>query len=743
MRTSLCALLSMLLAFHLVAGFSGLPAFADAASSMVDPIYQRVNPTTGVTLTTPWEDEASNASLSYGYSTDLGIAFTASRTSADGLTAVHRLWNDTSVDFIEALEGSETFVAAQNAGYSDDGVTFYALANAVEGRTEPIHSYVKSGKHRLATQSSGTSLVNSGWKLDGVAFHVLTISQTPERSNPEDSGVDAGSIAVGAASYQIPSSAIHVSTAGNDNSPGTDSSPVRTIQKGVEIAPTGGTVVVRAGVYRESIVIGKTVTVQNYPNEAVWLDGSKPVAGWTAKDGIWRSGNWDTRFDSSPTYTQGAAENTEPDWRFVNADYPMAAHPDQVFINGSPLQQVKSRSLVQSGTFYVDERTSKLFIGSNPTGQKVEASTIVKALSVRGANSIIRGVGIRRYSPSVFHMGSVTIERPGVTLENVVIENAATTGLSVLRDNVRLNQVTVTGSGMLGIHARFADDLQLSRALSTKNNTEHFNTAPVSGGLKLHQSRGINVLNSRFSGNYGHGFWEDMSVYDTVIRQSDFSENSGTGLFLEISAKAIIGDNTFVGNGEFGIKVNNTSDVKIWNNTFSGGRRPINLVQDTRRNTNKSDPAVDPRMAFPDPAMPWTLGPVALHNNVITSGGGSSDCLLCVEDYSHSRSAEQMSVSADGNVYGRTSATQPTWVTVWSRGDTNPDPFVFATLDEFRATTGQESRGREWNGDSILDQNLTLTHPVSSQSDIIAEALPEDVAFAIGRKAGTRQLGHW
>ena len=38
---------------------------------------------------------------------------------------------------------------------------------------------------------------------------------------------------------------------------------------------------------------------------------------------------------------------------------------------------------------------------------------------------------------------------------------------------------------MLGIHGRFADNLTLDRVLATKNNDEHFNLAPVSGGVKL------------------------------------------------------------------------------------------------------------------------------------------------------------------------------------------------------------------------------------------------------------------
>lgn len=724
---------------------------------MDDPLYQRANPSTGASLVTPWSDEAATAGSQYGFSTNLGTPFKASSTAASGLTAVHRMWKAATVDFTETLAGSAAYTRAKADGYVDQGVRFYALANAVSGKTEAVNTYVKSGKHRLATASVGSSLTGSGWTKEGVAFYVPTSSSPtpadpepappapapPAAPGPAPSG-GAGSVVVGTASYAAPSGAIYVATSGNDGNSGTASAPVKTISRGLAIAPTGGTVVVRGGVYRETLTISKKVTLQNYPKEAVWLDGSSPVTGWVADGSTWRKDGWTTRFDHSPTYTQGAPDSTSPYWQFVNpSTYPMAAHPDQVFIGGAPLQQVKSRSQVTSGTFYLDEGSSKLYIGSNPTGKSVEASTIIKAISVRAANSVVRGIGIRRYSPSVFHIASVTIEQPGVSFENVVVADSATTGLSVQKENVTLNQVTITGSGMLGIHGRFADKLTLTKVLSTKNNDEHFNIAPVSGGIKLGVSRGITVTASKFSGNYGHGFWEDMSVYDSVFRQSDFSDNTGTGLFLEISAKAIVGDNTFAGNKEFGIKVNNTSHVKIWNNTFVGNGRPLNIVQDSRRNTSKSDQAVDPRIAWPDPSMPWTLGPVTIRNNVIANPTSAANCMLCVEDYSHKNSAEQMGITANGNVYGRQSASQPTWISIWSRGNTNPNPYIFTTLAALRSTTGQEARGREYTGMNIVNGSLDLVSSVSGKASEIAEALPSDVASAIGRPAGTRSLGRW
>ncbi|MFZ1287365.1 MAG: right-handed parallel beta-helix repeat-containing protein [Candidatus Phosphoribacter sp.] len=549
---------------------------------------------------------------------------------------------------------------------------------------------------------------------------------------------------MGTTAYAVPAGAIIVATTGNDANPGTLAAPVRSLARGVSIAPSGGTVVARAGVYHESVEIYRAVTIQSYPNEAVWLDGSTAVSGWVVDGTAWRKDGWTQRFDHSPTYTQGAPDSTVPDWQFVDpTNYPMAAHPDQVFIDGLALTQVKSRSLVTSGTFYLDEATSKLYIGSNPTGKTVAASTIIRALAIRAADTVIRGIGVRRYSPSVFHIGGVTLEAPRVTVENVTIEDTATTGIAVIREDCRLDRLTVRRSGMLGVHGRFADRVRMISVSATDNNDQRFNIAPVSGGVKIGASRGVTVSASDFSNNFGPGFWEDLSVYDSVITGSQFAGNLGDGLFLEISAKAVVANNFFTRNGQSGLKINNTSDVRVWNNTlWANTGRAIWLAQDSRRNTNPYDQAVDPRIPFPDPAMPWTLGPVTFRNNVVVQLATSATCLICNEDYSRQATAEQMGLSLNGDLYQRVSSSSPAWLTIWSRGATNP--YVFTTLYSWTSTTGQESRGREFvGGESLVDAQGRLTASATALISAVALPLPADIAAIVGRAAGTVHLGMW
>jgi hypothetical protein len=451
---------------------------------------------------------------------------------------------------------------------------------------------------------------------------------------------------------------------------------------------------------------------------------------------MWRKDGWTTEFDASPTYTRGAADSTDPFWGFINAEFPMAAHPDQIWVDGVALKQVGSRSQVTGGTFFHDRGANRLYIGSNPAGKQVRASALVKAFEVRSSNSVLRGFGIRRYAPSVPDLGAVTLERSGIRLEHVAVWDSSTTAISAVASGVTLRNVHVARSGMLGVHGNNSDGLVLDRVLSENNNTERFNTAPVSGGVKVTRARDITVRDSVFRDNRGPGLWLDESVYDMTITGNEMRDNLGHGASVEISAKAVFADNVVAGNGGHGIKVNNTSDVRIWNNTFVGNGRSINLVQDGRRH-GPSAAGRDPR--YPnDPTMTWLLGPVEVFNNVIANPQ-SGNCLLCVEDYSGQRSAEQIGVVADSNVYNRVSSGSPRWVVVWSRGAGNPA--VFTDVAGFESATGQERNGSLITGSPVVDASGRATGAMPADSS--ARSLPSDIANLVGQPGGTRHHGAW
>ncbi|MDL4772337.1 right-handed parallel beta-helix repeat-containing protein [Actinomadura xylanilytica] len=576
-----------------------------------------------------------------------------------------------------------------------------------------------------------------GWQLPR-AIH--SVSAAPPAG-------PSGAAAVGSTDYKVPDGALVVSPSGSDSAAGSAGKPLRTVAKAIAKARTKDTIVVRGGVYHESVTVpaGKQLTIQSHPREAVWFDGSSPVEAWTPRGGAWVRDGWTARFDASPTYTAGAAASGDDDFQFVSPQHPMAAHPDQVWIDGRAQRQVGSRGEVKGGTFYVDEGARRLVMGADPRGHDVRASTLDEAITIRGAGTVLRGIGVRRYATALPQMGSVKVVAPNVTVENIAVTDSATTGLSVLAGSARVQQVTTTGSGMLGVHANYADDLRLKGVRSTHNNVEHFKYSPVSGGIKVTRSRGVTVTGSLTADNFGKGLWLDESVYDITLTGNRVARNADHGIALELSAKAVVAGNVVRDNGGTGLKVNNTSDVQIWNNTFARNARGVHLVQDKRRPGVPGTPGRDPRQKQPDPEMTWLTGKITMSNNAFdgpATGVGSVDCLLCVEDHSHQRSGAQMGLTLNGNLYVRPGSVSPRGLVLWPKDGGASG--TFPDLGDFRSATGQEAQGRTHRTEHGTGPDGALKPALRSEADgSAAQPLPGAIAGLLDRPAGTRHMGAW
>jgi hypothetical protein len=107
--------------------------------------------------------------------------------------------------------------------------------------------------------------------------------------------------------------AYYVSTKGSDTNPGKSLiSPLRTIQKAVDVAQPGDTIFVRGGTYRETVTTSRSgtatalITIQNYQKEAVTVSGIDPITGpWTpvGKEVYRAPMPWDYHFENEkPEY---------------------------------------------------------------------------------------------------------------------------------------------------------------------------------------------------------------------------------------------------------------------------------------------------------------------------------------------------------------------------------------------------------------------------------------------------------
>lgn len=530
-----------------------------------------------------------------------------------------------------------------------------------------------------------------------------------------------------------------VAPSGDNTAEGTRTAPLRTVQVAVHRASKGDTIVVRGGVYHESVAIDKNaLSLRAARGEKVWFDGSSAVEGFVPEGSVWVRHGWDVKFDHSPTFHWGAPDGSRPGWGFVNPKYPMAAWPDQVWVDGAPLEQVANASSVREGTFAVDYATHRLIIGTNPAGHRVRASTLAKAMSVRGADTHLQGFGVRRYAPSVPHTGAVTLERPRISVRDVTITQSATSGLNATADNITLVRVRATRNGLIGIKATSAYGLRIVRSRSIGNNTEHFNQAPVSGGIKVTKSRNLRLVNNVIRDNNGTGLWLDESTYNDVVVGNRVIGNTGHGIFLEISDTAVVANNLVMRNEDTGIQIDNTGHVNVWNNTVVGNGRPLNIVQDRRVATDRKTPGHDRRRPVPDPTVPWITQSVTAANNVFERPLPWANCLLCVEDFTHTRSAAEMHVVADGNVYGRRDDGSPRWLVVWSSGAGQPE--VFTTLQDFRRETGSERNGRLVTT-PLVDSVGHGTPVLGKLTGTASRPLPDAVAHVVGQPSDSRHLG--
>ncbi len=559
-----------------------------------------------------------------------------------------------------------------------------------------------------------------------------TPTQTVPAPAPAPAG-NRGAAALGSTNYAIPSGAIFVSPSGSDSNSGTQASPVKTVNAAVSKASSGKTIVLRGGTYHESVTVAsnKVVTIQNYPGEVVWFDGSKQISNWTKSGSVWVTSGWTAEFGAS----MGGDAAFKA--RFIGTN-PMAADPDMVFVNGTALKQVGSASAVGPGQFAVNDAANTITIGTDPGGKDVRASDLAQAINLSGPGSVLQGVGVRRYANPYEKAGAVRIGSAGGTVRNVIIQDVATIGLSMTNNNKLIDRVTIQRAGQVGIAGHQTDNSTISNSIVSNNNAEHFKDAPVSGGIKITAARTMTVKNVDASNNNeGSGIWFDVSSYNLNIVNNTANGNGKHGIEVEVSDKGIIANNQAINGGEDGIILFNAGNFKVFNNEVGGSSLfGIKLAQDDRLQSKlgQFSQARDSRYANKvDPTVPWVTKNIQISNNVFGNGGYFQIYAL---DGKTNRAVDTWNLTINGNLFNeRTAKTDPTMV-AWGKGDNK-------TLERYEtpaalaaAKNGGWKNAQTTNAKSITSMAADMTSLAS-----VAVGLPSDVASATGLPAGAKLLG--
>lgn len=113
---------------------------------------------------------------------------------------------------------------------------------------------------------------------------------------------------------------LHVAVNGSDANPGTPEAPLKTIQRGADLAQPGDTVTVHEGIYREWVnpprggtSEQRRITYQAAKGETVVITGSEPAKGWEKVSGdTWKVVIPNSRFGTFNPYV----EKVDGDWFF-------------------------------------------------------------------------------------------------------------------------------------------------------------------------------------------------------------------------------------------------------------------------------------------------------------------------------------------------------------------------------------------------------------------------------------------
>ena len=484
-------------------------------------------------------------------------------------------------------------------------------------------------------------------------------------------GAVGGLIAVPA--LAAPVTTIHVSQAsGSDTNDGSAERPFATLGAALKAAPSGATVEVASGTYREGeLSTSKKLTITAGKGQQVSLNGADIVTDWNDNgDGTYSSARSDfVRFSHVSTV------NANP------AIEGMAAYPEQVFVDGKELTQVADRSEVGPGTFWVNDpdpvtlvnpqnnrqgynvkpHTGVSYVlGDNPSGHTVEVVQHHRSLTLGGEGSVFNGFTVEKYSPLQQwdykdpEIGTLTggvmffVGAKNVSVTNNTFQYSAMgTALGLTNaDGSTVSGNTITHNGGVGFGINRSSDISVEHNTWSMNNQAGFIVDNCGAFCTIGDTKITHVDGVRYAFNthdyseagYNHndpnvdsprrliGVWFDEGVINSEIVGNHFINVGKSAIFDEVSSGNIIASN-IVENSFEGIVLSGTDSDKIFNNTIVDTLSPMVIREDTRYDgcnaRNKAGECTAPEKWSGEHGLTWNATDNQIYNNVLTKSTNS------------------------------------------------------------------------------------------------------------------------
>lgn len=542
----------------------------------------------------------------------------------------------------------------------------------------------------------------------------------------------AGAAVVGTTTYSAPEGAMYVAPDGNNTNPGTLVSPKATLAGAISAATTGSTIVLRAGEYHEEVTVPstKTLTIQAYPDEAVWFDGSTVYTQWSG------TGPWTAPLGVAWSPIDSAGYNQEGDG--------LANLPEQVWFDGVAQTQVADNTIPGAGQFSVDRTTDVLTVGSDPVGSEVRVAE-QRVWMIAAGRVDLKGFGVRRYSPSeVEGSHAALIYVAGTandsTMENMVFRDSGMHGLSISRPTSLAN-VTVEECNNAGIQVTTADGSVIERFMIRQCNLGGWQREPITAAIKITRTDNILIRNGLVDTVYNaFGVWFDVSctrfiVANVSVNATDIafeSELSGGGFYDNAQHHSWFVNCRTTNAADWSMKIFDTDYVTVANCDFDAVRVPINVQQDERYNVGDAG-----NKTFE--IVPWVSGHNRLWNNKII---GSPSVATMIAYHDPATPVPNPDTGANEVIlgWGFFDEIAGNWVptvppgNMIQMGRIDGTRLTYNTW-ELAATSPSEVGGPP--GEKLGTNHQGSTIP----SDIIAIPLPEDIANVLGVAPGIQHVG--
>lgn len=404
--------------------------------------------------------------------------------------------------------------------------------------------------------------------------------------------------------YELPNVAgtiYYVAPDGDVLSDGVNLNAPTTIEAAIARVVTGDAIVMRGGTYRTGdLTFNQGITIQPYGDEKPVLKGTLVATDWEqAGDNLWYT-NWDYLFPAGPEswWRRDRNEEFTPMHRFNN---------DGIFVDGQYLQSVVNTEQVDAETYFVDYDNNRIYIGTNPANRLIEITAFRKAIFRTtgeahgklsdGRGPVIRGLDIRQYPDTMVHIDGyypqgMSAEHEhgkdviGTVLENNTFSNCFRIGVFAIGDSLVMRNNLVYDTNTEGVYIVASSDVLLERNIFKNNNIEKW-TGFYPAAVKIFNQtyRVVCRENLIIDHPNSNGLWYDVGNIDGVFVNNwienvgspdgDFRDDqvwpSSNGFFFEISKGVICAGNVFVNNNQ-GLLILNSSDAKIYNNTFINSR---------------------------------------------------------------------------------------------------------------------------------------------------------------------------